>query len=88
MQLPRAAQTRKEEACGCQRGGEKQAREVKNYKSPLAKHMRHGYEMHSVGNIVNKYVNLWMVTYVVVSHMVTTYHGDHFEMYRNITMLS
>ena len=50
--------------------------------------MRHGYEMHSVGNIVNKYVNLWMVTYVAVSHMVTTYHGDHFEMYRNITMLS
>ena len=59
------------DARGCQRGGEKQARGSKNCKRPVAKHTRHGYERYSVGNIGSKYVNLWMVTCVVVSHMVT-----------------
>ena len=59
------------EACGCQRGGEKQARGRKNCERPVAKHTRHGYERYSVENIGNKHVNLWMVTCVVVSHMVT-----------------
>ena len=53
------------------RGGEKQARGSKNCKRPVAKHTRHGYERCSVGDTGSKYVNLWVVTCVVVSHMVT-----------------
>ena len=37
--------------------------------------MNHGYEMYSVQNIVNNYVNTFVTDYN------QTYHGDHFEMY-------
>ena len=44
--------------------------------------MSHRHEMHRVGNIVNNYVASLYGTYCNY-----TYHGDHFEMYRNIESL-
>ena len=37
-------------------GWEKQVREIKWYKLPVTKRMSHGYEKHSMGNIVNNNV--------------------------------
>ena len=44
--------------------------------------MGHKYENYSVGNIVNNYV-----TSLYGDRLQLAYHGDHFEMYRNIESL-
>ena len=56
-------------------------REIKRYKLSVAKQMSRGHEIYSVGNIVNNYV----ISLVTDSNQ--TYHGDYFEMYRNIESL-
>ena len=43
--------------------------------------MSHRYEMYSMWNIVNNYV------ISLVTDDSYSYHGDHFEMYRNIKLL-
>ena len=43
--------------------------------------MSHRYEMYSIWNIVNNYV------ISLVTDDSYSYHGDHFEMYRNIKLL-
>ena len=37
-------------------GGKKQMREIERYKFLVTKQMCHGYEIYSMGNIVNNYV--------------------------------
>ena len=44
--------------------------------------MSQNYEIYSVGNIANNYV-----ISVHVTDGNSIYHGDHFEMYRNIKSL-
>ena len=56
-------------------------KEIKRYKLLVTKEMSHRYEMYSVGNIVNNFV-ICMAT-----DDNSTYHGAHFEMYRNIRSL-
>ena len=75
----------REKTGGCQRekggGVEKQVREIKRYKLSVTKQMSHGYEMYSVGNIVNNYV------ISLVTNGKQAYHDDHFQLYRNIKLL-
>ena len=44
------------------RRGKKWVMQINRYKLPVAKYMNHGYEMYSVGNIVNNYRISFMVT--------------------------
>ena len=45
----------REQTGGCRGGGEKQAREIKRYKLPVAEQVSHWQEMYIVGNTINKY---------------------------------
>ena len=50
---------------------------IERYRFPVSKYMNHGYKMYNVENIVSSYV------ISLVTDGNQTYHGDHFEMYRN-----
>ena len=43
------------EGKGVRGGGRKEMKEIKSYRIQVTKEMSHGYEMSSVGNIVNNY---------------------------------